>query len=129
MFSKNALPFQRKKKSCAAGIAQAIPFCMDLSSVSGGLSCTKGNKIIPSQNYRTSYNLAFYFLIFFRSSQVSDDLNSYNPWSQEFGEYVIVFQVFDFYVCYRFLVSMSSLSNKYHFFKIPRHFLYCFLLP
>ena len=47
---------------------------------------------------------------------MSDDLNSsYNPWSREFG--VIVFQVFDVYVCYRFLVSMLSFSKEYHFKK------------
>ena len=34
---------------------------------------------------------------------MSDDLNSLcDPWSREFGEYVIVFQGFDVYVCYRF---------------------------
>ena len=43
---------------------------------------------------------------------MSDDLNSlYDPWSREFGAYVIVFQGCDFYVCYRFLVNSLSFSK------------------
>ena len=55
---------------------------------------------------------------------MSNDLNSlYNPLSREFGEYVIVFQVFEVYVCYRFLVSMLS------FFKECSNFQYSTALP
>ena len=51
---------------------------------------------------------------------MSDDLNSlYDPWSREFGEYVIVFQGFDFYVCYRFLVSSLSFSKENSLYQNP----------
>ena len=51
---------------------------------------------------------------------MSDDLNSlYDPWSREFGEYVIVFQGFDFYVCCRFLVSSLSFSKENSLYQNP----------
>ena len=51
---------------------------------------------------------------------MSDDLNSlYDPWSREFGEYVIVFQRFDFDVCYRFLVSSLSFSKENSLYQNP----------
>ena len=51
---------------------------------------------------------------------MSDDLNSlYDPWSREFGEYVIVFQGFDVYVCYRFLASSLSFSKENSLYQNP----------
>ena len=56
----------------------------------------------------------------FDALHVSDDLNSlYDPWSREFGQYVIVFQDFDSYVWYRFLVTMLSFSKESSLLQNP----------
>ena len=71
-------------------------------------------------NWIVVFDQAFHCTEQRRCSDMSDDLNSlYDPWSREFGEYVIVFQGFDLYVCFFFLVSSLSFSKENSLYQNP----------